>query len=78
MIALGDRTYERGNAWGSETIPGPQMIADIHASSLEAAIAGAVVVLIVAFAYAAGAARGVRELRQRLTALGSRSVQTPW
>jgi two-component system sensor histidine kinase SenX3 len=48
------------------------MIADIHASSLEAAIVGAVVVIIVAFAYAAGAARGVRELRQRLTALGSR------
>ena len=32
------------------------MIADIHASSLEAAIGGAVVVIIVAFAYAAGAA----------------------
>jgi two-component system, OmpR family, sensor histidine kinase SenX3 len=48
------------------------MIAEVHASSLEAAIGGAVVVIIVALAYAAGASRGVRELRQRLTALGSR------
>jgi two-component system sensor histidine kinase SenX3 len=48
------------------------MIADIHVSSLVAAIAGAVIVIIVALAYAAGAARGVHELRQRLTALGSR------
>jgi two-component system, OmpR family, sensor histidine kinase SenX3 len=48
------------------------MIADLHASSLVAAIAGAVIVFIVALAYAAGASRGVRELRQRLTALGSR------
>ena len=48
------------------------MIADIHVSSLVAAIAGAVIVIALALAYAAGASRGVRELRQRLTALGSR------
>jgi two-component system, OmpR family, sensor histidine kinase SenX3 len=48
------------------------MIADIHVSSIVAAVAGAVIVIIVALAYAAGAARGVHELRQRLTALGSR------
>jgi two-component system sensor histidine kinase SenX3 len=48
------------------------MIGDIHASSLVAAVVGAVIVIIVALAYAAGASRGVRELRQRLTALGSR------
>src|SRR5665213_3153990 len=48
------------------------MIGDIHASSLVAAVVGAVIVIIIALAYAAGASRGVRELRQRLTALGSR------
>jgi two-component system sensor histidine kinase SenX3 len=48
------------------------MIGELHASSLVAALAGAVIVIIVALAYAAGASRGVRELRQRLTALGSR------
>jgi two-component system, OmpR family, sensor histidine kinase SenX3 len=48
------------------------MIGEVHASSLVVAVAGAVIVIIVALAYAAGASRGVRELRQRLTALGSR------
>jgi two-component system, OmpR family, sensor histidine kinase SenX3 len=48
------------------------MIGEVHASSLVAALTGAVIVIIVALAYAAGASRGVRELRQRLTALGSR------
>src|ERR1700691_595462 len=48
------------------------MIGEVHASSLVAALAGAVIVIIVALAYAAGASRGVRELGQRLTALGSR------
>ena len=48
------------------------MIGEVHASSLVAAVIGAVIVIIVALAYAAGASRGVRELRQRLTALGSR------
>jgi two-component system sensor histidine kinase SenX3 len=48
------------------------MIGEVHASSLVAALIGAVIVIIVALAYAAGASRGVRELRQRLTALGSR------
>lgn len=48
------------------------MIAVVHASSLAVAIAGAVVVVLLTLSYAAGATRGVRELRQRLTALGSR------
>jgi two-component system, OmpR family, sensor histidine kinase SenX3 len=48
------------------------MIGEVHASSLVTAVIAAVVVIIIALAYAAGASRGVRELRQRLTALGSR------
>jgi two-component system, OmpR family, sensor histidine kinase SenX3 len=48
------------------------MIGEVHASSLAAALIGALIVILIALAYAAGASRGVRELRQRLTALGSR------
>ena len=48
------------------------MIALVHASSLAVAITGALVVILLALSYAAGSRRGVRELRQRLTALGSR------
>jgi two-component system, OmpR family, sensor histidine kinase SenX3 len=48
------------------------MIGEVHASSLAAALIAGVIVIVIALAYAAGASRGVRELRQRLTALGSR------
>ena len=48
------------------------MGAIVHASSLTVGIVGGIVVVLLALAYGAGTRRGVRELRQRLTALGSR------